>query len=423
MLEAKFSDEEIWDAIKNCDPSKAPCPDDFNLKFYKKFLWLIKDDLKAALDWFWSKESISKGCNLSFMTLIPKKTTPMNQGDYRLISLIGSNYKIIAKILSKRFQRVIHKIIGVEQSAFMKGQYILDGILIANELIDETKRHKKKCLKFKVDFKKAFDSVNWEFPFKFLERMRFSSRWRNWIRSCISSTSISILVNGSPTDEFQLHRGIRQVEDLARSFGYLVGNLPYHYLGLPIEKKMNNIRDWEPFIDKFHSRLADWKAKSMSFGGHLTLIKSVLSSLPMYAFSLFHAPTCIINKLESLCRKFFWEGSRDNSKIFWVNWDNILLPYEGRGLNIGSFKANNLALLEKWWWRFHGEKNTLWVKIISSIYGRDRSLGSLNFNYDSGMGSVWRNICKSGLYIDNFGISFINSFTNVVCKGDNTLFS
>ncbi|XP_071705038.1 uncharacterized protein [Rutidosis leptorrhynchoides] len=453
MLESPFQEAEIWEAIKECDASRAPGPDVFNLGFFKKLFWLIKDDLKKAVDWFWSKESISKGCNASFITLIPKKKLPMNLGDYRPISLIESYYKIIAKMLSKRLQKVIHKVINVEQSAFLKGRFILDGILVANELVDEVKRQKNKCLIFKVDFEKAFDSINWDFLLKILEIMGFGLKWRSWTKACITSAMVSVLVNGSPTKEFSFLRGIRQgdplspylfiimaeglntfikralegnlfkgveigkdrvsishlqyaddtiifgdwrvqtsvVEEMARLFGCLSGALPFSYLGLPIGRNMNNIWDWEPFIDKIHSRLADWKAKSMSFGGRLTLIKSVLSSLPLYAFFLFRAPSCVINKLEG-------------------------------GLNIGSLNAKNFALLAKCWWRFYNDKNSLWVKIITSIYGRDGGLGAHSINNVSGAGRVWNSIRNIGRFIDNSGIQFTNSFVKKVCKGDNTCF-
>ncbi|XP_071686901.1 uncharacterized protein [Rutidosis leptorrhynchoides] len=225
------------------------------------------------------------------MTLIPKKSTPMNLGEYRPISLIGSLYKIIAKVLSKRLQSVIHKVISVEQSAFMKGRFILDGILVANEVVDEVKRKKDKCMIFKADFEKAFDSINHNFLSKVLERMGFGLKCR---------------VNSN------------MVETMASRFGCQVGIFPFMYLGLPIGCKMKNIKDWEPYIEKFHKRLDSWKAKLMSFGGRLTLIKLVLSSLLLYAFSLFHAPSSVINKLEGLRRLFFWGGSGESKKLSWI---------------------------------------------------------------------------------------------------------
>ncbi|XP_071727584.1 uncharacterized protein [Rutidosis leptorrhynchoides] len=123
-LEKPFSEEEVWGAIKNYSATKAPGPDGFNFNFYKSFWWLIKDDLMKALHCY---------------------------------------YKIIAKILSIRLKGVIEKVIGWEQSAYVKGWSILDSILIANELVEDVRKRKVKCCIFKADIEKAFDSVNWKF--------------------------------------------------------------------------------------------------------------------------------------------------------------------------------------------------------------------------------------------------------------------
>ena len=84
----------------------------------------------------------------------------------------------------------------------------MDGVLVANETIDFLKRSKKRGLIFKVDFEKAYDSVEWAFLLDGLENMGFGVKWRNWIKSCLNSARISILVNGSPTREFPMEKGL-----------------------------------------------------------------------------------------------------------------------------------------------------------------------------------------------------------------------
>lgn len=93
--------------------------------------------------------------------------------------------------------------------AFIKGRQILDGVLIANELVDEASREKKEVMLFKVDFEKAY-SVTWEFLEYMMRRMCFEEKWRKWVGECLSTTKVSILVNGSPTEEFSVGRGLRQ---------------------------------------------------------------------------------------------------------------------------------------------------------------------------------------------------------------------
>ncbi|XP_071727353.1 uncharacterized protein [Rutidosis leptorrhynchoides] len=176
LLEEKFTEEEVWVAIKGCGSSKAPSPDGFNLRFHKNFWHLIKDELMGAIHDFWVSGKISNGCNASFITLVPKKSDPSALNDYRPISLIGSYYKVISKLLSNRLRRVIPNLVSFEQSAFIKGRNILDGSLIANESLDFIKHTHSKSLIFKVDFEKAFDCLSWDFLLEVMEIMGFGAK-------------------------------------------------------------------------------------------------------------------------------------------------------------------------------------------------------------------------------------------------------
>lgn len=158
---------------------------------------------------FHEKGRIVKGLNASFIVLIPKESRSTKLEEFRPISLLGCLYKIIAKTLANRLSRVIDGLILDNQSAFVKGRQILDGIVILNELIDEAKKKKHKRIIFKVDFAKAYDTVDWDFLDEMLEGMHFSSKWRNWIQECVSSASASALINGSPSENFDFGRGIR----------------------------------------------------------------------------------------------------------------------------------------------------------------------------------------------------------------------
>jgi hypothetical protein len=100
-----------------------------------------------------------KGSNCTFIVLIPKVANPQQIADYRPISLVGCMYKVLAKVLANRLKLVIGKVIAETQSAFVKDRQILDGILIANEVVDDAKKRKKEMLMFKVDFEMAYDSV------------------------------------------------------------------------------------------------------------------------------------------------------------------------------------------------------------------------------------------------------------------------
>lgn len=159
----QFSEEEIKNAVWDCEGDKSPGPDGFNFTFLKEFWEAIKSEVCSFVREFHLNSKLSKGIPGSFILLIPKKESVQSIKEYRPISLVGCLYKILAKILSKRFKRVLPKVISLAQSVFLENRQILDGVVVMNELLDYAKRRKKKCLICKIDFEKAYDSIDWSF--------------------------------------------------------------------------------------------------------------------------------------------------------------------------------------------------------------------------------------------------------------------
>ncbi|GJW28749.1 cysteine-rich receptor-like protein kinase [Tanacetum coccineum] len=176
---------------------------------------IIRFEFYNFIKYFEKFGCLARGCNASFIVLIPKNSDPVDLGDYRPISLIGCMYKVLSKLLSRRLCKVIHKLIRPNQTTFLSGRQILDGIQIANEIVNYAKKEKLKLLIFKVDFEKAFDSVNWKFLIDIMSQMGFSAKWCKLIHACLSSAAISVLINGSPSKEFSMERGLRQGDPMS----------------------------------------------------------------------------------------------------------------------------------------------------------------------------------------------------------------
>ena len=215
MLVGSFNEEEIRAAVWDCGSEKSPGPDGLNFKFIKQFWEVLKPDFRRFFDEFHANGVFPRGSNASFITLIPKLKDPQNLSEYRPISLIGCVYKIVAKLLANRLKKVMPNIIDKKQSAFISGRHLLHSVLIANEAVEEAKRCHKPCLVFKVDYERAYDSVSWVFLSYMMRRLGFCPKWICWIEGCLHSATISVLVNGSPTNEFIPHRGLRQGDPLA----------------------------------------------------------------------------------------------------------------------------------------------------------------------------------------------------------------
>ena len=110
-----------------------------------------------------------------------------------------------------------------------------------------------------------------------------------------------------------------EIDEMARWIRCSRGEFPFIYLGLPIGECMSRINAWNPVIEKVKKRLIDWKAKTMLFGGHLTLVKSVLGSLPLYYLSMFHVPSSVIKQLESIRKTSFGVGWGKGKNLHGLN--------------------------------------------------------------------------------------------------------
>ncbi|GJR90624.1 cytokinin dehydrogenase 3-like protein [Tanacetum coccineum] len=130
---------------------------------FSRYWILIDKDVVAVVKEFFVTSMFPQGCNSSFITLITKILDVKVVKDYRPIRLIRSVYKIIAKILASRLSFIIPDLISEVQSTCISKRQILDGPFILNELLSWCKCRKVKAMIFKVDFKKDFDSVKWDY--------------------------------------------------------------------------------------------------------------------------------------------------------------------------------------------------------------------------------------------------------------------
>jgi len=112
-----------------------------------------------AVNLFQDTGVIPKGCNASFIALVPKVCDPLSLDQFRPISLVGMFYKIVTKVLDGRMKDVLHLIIDENQSAFLRNRGMLDNVVVENEVVEEVRRNRRSALCFKVDYEKAYDSV------------------------------------------------------------------------------------------------------------------------------------------------------------------------------------------------------------------------------------------------------------------------
>ncbi|GKB74977.1 putative RNA-directed DNA polymerase, eukaryota, reverse transcriptase zinc-binding domain protein [Tanacetum coccineum] len=393
-LDIQFSHDEIKRAVWDCGGDRAPGPDGFTFKFIMSFWDLIKDDVARFVNEFFFTSLIPKGCTSSFIALIPKVSNARFINDFRPISLIGFQYKIIGKLLANRLGSFIGICNSFEQSAFIKGRNILDGPLILNEVMAWYHKRKKELMVFKVDFEKAFDSLRGSrqgdplYPFLFIlameglhmlthkaeamcifkgvilgnDNMRIShliyaddvifiGDWSYFnahnllcmLRCFYLISSLEINVNKSNI----LGLGVPEtiVSNMDYSIGCRAASFPMKYLGVPVGGNMALCYNRKAITQTFSSKLALWKA-CLSVGGRLSLIKSVLVHLQTYYMSIYPMPSTIAKKLKSMCNQFFSGGDIDERKMSWVHWNKCLASKDLRSLGIVRSSQAFIGLME-----------------------------------------------------------------------------
>ncbi|GKE03806.1 putative RNA-directed DNA polymerase, eukaryota, reverse transcriptase zinc-binding domain protein [Tanacetum coccineum] len=302
-LESNVSSEEIKKAVWDCGSDKSSGPDGFSFRFMKRYWDLFKSDVELFVSDFFSSSKMPPGTNSAFITLIPKVCNPTSVKDYRPISLVVLQYKIIAKVIANRLAYVIGNIVINEQSAFISGQQILDGPLMLSETIDWFKYRKKKLMVFKVDFEKAYDSVNWNYLDYILQQCGFAQKWRGGLRQGepLSPFLFILIMEG-------LHIAIKDVVHSDLISGVDVGN---------------------PSTRISHFFYADdvVLANLLSIGDRSTLVKAVLGSIGIYYMSIFKVPESILSDIEILRAKFFWGGDAESKRMSWIKWERVLASH------------------------------------------------------------------------------------------------
>ena len=189
-LSRPFTDDEVEEVIKHLPSDRAPGPDGFTGLFLKRCWSILKDDFMKLVTEFYEGNCSLECLNTSLITLIPKKLSPESVGDFQPISFTNTCLNFLTKLLANRLQKVILQCIHRNQYGFLKCRSIQDRLAWWFEYIHQCKASKRPIVLLKLDFTKAFDTIEHDAILKILQFKGFDDRWNGWVSNLLSSGSL-----------------------------------------------------------------------------------------------------------------------------------------------------------------------------------------------------------------------------------------
>ncbi|KAK1554997.1 hypothetical protein Q3G72_020206 [Acer saccharum] len=213
LLGEVFRADEVKRALFEMNPTKAPGPDGFQAIFFQKSWSVVGEELTNICLKVLNGTASIRDFNYTNIVLIPKIKNPSSPKDFRPISLCSVVYKTVTKVMANRLKEILPAIISPSQSAFIPGRLIFDNVLISFEILHSISRKKlgkRGLMALKLDMSKAYDRIEWDFIQAVMIKMNFPQNWIDLVRDCISTSSLSLLLNGKPVGKVIPSRGLRQ---------------------------------------------------------------------------------------------------------------------------------------------------------------------------------------------------------------------
>ena len=332
MLEGPITYEECIAAIKSFQNNKTPGIDGLTKEFYSKLFPLFGKHFVNIINFSYDIQQLSNSQRLGLITLICKNNDePEHLKNWRPISLLNCDYKIISKVITNRLSKILHKIIDIDQTSSIPGRSILDNCHLFRNILDYLKEKPTTLAFISVDQEKAFDNISHTYLFTVLQQFGFSTKFIDWIKLLYNNIHSKIILNNHISSSFQIHKGVRQGCPLS----------PLLYV-LVFETLLTKIRT-SPNINGLKLPGTNEEAKLSAFADDATLIltdyNSIFSSFQILT-NYEQASGAKLNKSKS-CGVWLSKWKNNKDKLCNIHWTNDKHKILGFFFGNGTFDKMN----------------------------------------------------------------------------------
>ena len=210
LLEGEITELECKDALKNMKTNKSPGSDGIPVEFYLTFWENVKQMLLESINSAYHIGELSTTQKIGILSLIFKKSDKTLLENWRPISLLNTDYKILAHTLANRLKKVIPQLVHTDQSGYIKGRTISTNIRLIQDVIDFFEENEAEGAIVFLDFKKAFDTVSHDFLRNILTKFNFGESFKRWVSVMYKNAVSNVTNNGWTSKPLKISKGIRQ---------------------------------------------------------------------------------------------------------------------------------------------------------------------------------------------------------------------
>lgn len=210
FLDSAIPYQELMDAVKQMKTGRAPGIDGLSIDFYKSMWNIIGNDFYEVIQECFKEKSLPTSCQRAVLTLLPKKGDLSDLKNWRPVSVLTTDYKLMAKVLANRLKTVLGDLIHPDQSYCIPDRTIYDNIFMVRDILDYSKLNDVNVGFLFLDQEKAFDRVDHGFLFETMRAFGFGNVFISWIKLLYTNASCVLKIGGSLSKPVRILKGIRQ---------------------------------------------------------------------------------------------------------------------------------------------------------------------------------------------------------------------